>query len=69
VLFQTPTAPYLLLFVEIDECLSNPCEEGMNCIDGINTFTCEPLSGDTEMQLKGKMATLINHHFINQLVN
>ena len=53
---------FLFFFVEINECLSNPCEEGMNCIDGINTFSCEPLSGDTEMQLKGKIAPLINHH-------
>ena len=56
---------FLLFFVEINECLSNPCEEGMNCIDGINTFSCEPLSGDTEMQLKGKMATLTNHQLNN----
>lgn len=52
---------YLFLFLEINECLSNPCEEGMNCIDGINTFTCEPLLGGTEMQLKGRMTTLINY--------
>ena len=56
---------FLLFFVEINECLSNPCEEGMNCIDGINMFSCEPLSGDTEMQLKGKMATLTNHQLNN----
>ena len=39
----------------------------MKCIDGINTFSCEPLSGDTEMQLKGKMATLTtgNHYLVN----
>ena len=56
---------YLLLFLEINECLSNPCEENMKCVDGINTFTCVTLSSGTEMQLKGKMTTLIYHQLIN----
>ncbi|CAM9812022.1 unnamed protein product, partial [Chrysoparadoxa australica] len=31
--------------VNIDECASNPCQNGGNCIDGINSFTCECASG------------------------
>ena len=46
--------------IEINECFSNPCEEGMTCVDGINTFSCEPLSANStasKAQLKGTMTT------------
>ena len=30
---------------DIDECSSNPCENGGNCIDGDNMYTCSCASG------------------------
>ena len=30
-----------MVFADIDECGSMPCENGGTCIDGLNHFTCE----------------------------
>lgn len=35
---------------EINECLSNPCQNGGWCIDGVNNFTCICTSGWTGVQ-------------------
>lgn len=34
-------------FKDIDECASNPCQNGATCIDGINSFTCKCVPGYT----------------------
>ena len=36
----------LAFFLDIDECASNPCENG-DCLNGANTFTCSCFSGWT----------------------
>ena len=30
----------IITFVDIDECLSNPCQHGGSCADTINGYTC-----------------------------
>ena len=30
---------------DIDECASNPCQNGATCIDGINAYTCNCVPG------------------------
>ena len=30
---------------EVDECSSNPCENGGTCIDGINEYSCQCVAG------------------------
>ena len=32
---------------DVDECASNPCHNGGQCIDGINWFTCQCVAGYT----------------------
>ena len=34
-------------FSEINECVSNPCKNGGECIDGSNSFTCKCKPGFT----------------------
>ena len=33
------------IFLDIDECASNPCENGGSCSDGIDSYTCDCLDG------------------------
>ena len=28
------------LYLDIDECASNPCQNGGTCVDDINTYNC-----------------------------
>ena len=28
-------------FIEIDECVSNPCQNGGTCKDAVNSYTCQ----------------------------
>ena len=32
---------------EVDECDSNPCENGGSCTDDVNSFTCDCITGFT----------------------
>ena len=38
---------FFLMFSDIDECLSSPCVNGGNCMDGIDSFTCVCIPGFT----------------------
>ena len=38
---------YLFFFLDIDECASFPCTNGGTCIDEIDNFTCQCMSGFT----------------------
>ena len=38
------------VFVEIDECNSNPCESGSTCNDYVNGFNCTCTEGYTGIQ-------------------
>ena len=33
------------LLIDIDECASNPCQNGGSCVDGINLYTCNCNAG------------------------
>jgi len=37
----------------IDDCNPNPCENGGNCTDGVNTFTCDCEEDFTGMRCEG----------------
>ena len=32
-------------FADIDDCESNPCQNGATCVDGIDSYTCECANG------------------------
>ena len=36
-----------MIFLDIGECSSDPCQNGGTCIDDINVFTCICVSGYT----------------------
>ena len=36
-----------IIFPDVDECASVPCQNGGNCIDEINGFTCQCSEGVT----------------------
>ena len=36
------------LLVDVDECSSNPCENGGSCEDGDNSYTCNCVLGYTD---------------------
>ena len=33
------------IFADIDDCESNPCQNGATCVDGIDSYTCECANG------------------------
>ena len=35
------------IFVDIDDCESNPCQNGATCVDGIDSYTCTCVPGFT----------------------
>ena len=35
----------ILFRLDIDECSPNPCENGANCADGINDYSCNCVPG------------------------
>ena len=41
------TLKILLIFVDIGECSSEPCQNGGTCVDEINAFTCICMIGYT----------------------
>ena len=48
--FHFRTTPFyrITYFVsDVDECNSNPCENGGTCIDGINEYSCQCVAGYT----------------------
>ena len=38
---------FMLKVLDIDECISNPCDSNAVCIDTINSYTCECKKGFT----------------------
>ena len=38
-----------LYSLDIDECVSSPCQNGGTCIDSINAYTCSSVLGYTGM--------------------
>lgn len=38
---------YLYCYVDIDECASNPCQNGGTCNDAVNSYTCLCVPGYT----------------------
>ena len=44
------TFPFILILYyvsDLDACASTPCLNGGTCTDGVNTFTCECVTGYT----------------------
>ena len=36
-----------IVFVDIDECASSPCQNGGTCNDAVNSYTCQCVPGYT----------------------
>ena len=48
---------------DIDDCSSNPCENGGTCVDGVNRYTCTcapGFTGDTCCEDIGKCRSTLN---------
>ena len=37
--------PPFISISDIDDCYTNPCENGANCTDGVNNYTCTCMAG------------------------
>jgi hypothetical protein len=44
---EKKTLSFYFLFADINECASNPCKNGAQCVNGQNSFTCNCASGWT----------------------
>ena len=38
---------FLILIADIDECSPDPCQNGGKCVDGIDSYSCECVTGFT----------------------
>ena len=38
---------FMILFIDVDDCRPNPCNNGGSCTDGVNTFSCNCATGFT----------------------
>ena len=47
--------PNIIDVVDIDDCKSNPCENGGACTDGVNNYTCKCTPGYTGDNCKTSM--------------
>ena len=44
-------------FVDVDECASSPCQNGGDCTDGVNGYTCVCVGGYTGTNCETSMST------------
>ena len=38
---------YIIFVLDVDDCMSNPCENDGNCTDGVNEYLCACVPGYT----------------------
>ena len=56
-----PSCVDFIIFLDINECASNPCQSGATCIDGVNEYTCNCAKGFIGSLCKtGKIAFLFS---------
>ena len=49
----------IILFLDIDDCVNSPCQNGGSCIDGVSSFLCLCGPGFTgELCQSGSLMTL-----------
>ena len=51
-----------MYLVDVDECLSNPCQNNATCANGINTIDCQCLPGYTGPICEGILFSIFNLH-------
>lgn len=51
-----------MCLVDIDDCVSNPCKNGGECIDGINSYTCK-----CGKQFSGNDCSISKSYFLDLL--
>jgi len=58
---------FLLIFLDLDECLVGPCQNGATCANNPGSFSCKCTSGFTgQLCDKGiKLFPITNPHHIN----
>ena len=56
------------LFVEIDECVSSPCEYSGTCVDQVNGYVCNCAPGYTDTQCQTGQLTQQTRHVHTMLV-
>ena len=52
------------MFADINECASEPCQNGGACIDEIDGFTCECCSGYTDTLCETGIVTIMLKSFL-----
>ena len=51
-----------LFYADIDECASNPCQNGCLCTDEVNGYTCSTLAGYTGVHCETGMSFVWVHY-------
>ena len=60
-----------ILLIDIDECSSNPCMNGANCTDAVNSYTCACVAGynGTHCETGESLRLLnLNNHIIKHYI-
>lgn len=53
----------ILLFLDINDCISSPCKNGGTCVDGVNSFQCFCQEG-----WEGKYCQISKCNYFNKLI-
>ncbi len=55
------TAAFAWLFLGINECTSNPCQNGAVCKEGVNKYTCTCAAGYEGVHCENSKSTSADH--------
>lgn len=53
----------------IDNCLSSPCQNGATCTNGVNSYSCDCLTGYTGHQCDSSRACVAVYSLVDSAMN
>ncbi len=65
-MYVTPNAKaHCVYCLDVDECASNPCQNGAECVDGTNKYTCTCAAGYTGENCQTGKNFLLHKNYYN----